>query len=81
MDLEKYNVRDATHELKCSHCIGRSRHNYVMPCIHLSTTKSGMCKIVVFGDRDWKARSDKKRIRYVPPWRLIEKTKNVASNG
>ena len=70
-NLDEYHVSEATHKLKCRHAIGRSGFNYTMPCLIIGRTKSRMLKIVVFGDRYWKHRDDRKRIRYVPPWDVI----------
>ena len=72
MDLSTYDASQATHGLRCSHSIGRSKRHYTMPCLILSKTKAGMLRIVVFGERDWKYKGHKKRIRYVQPWRLFE---------
>jgi hypothetical protein len=46
-----------------------------MPCILIGLTKSRMRKVVVFGNLYWKYTSHKKRVRYVPPWRLRERPK------
>ncbi len=70
-DLSKYDVSQATHRLKCRHCIARNGFDYTMPCIVLGRTKSRFLKIVVFGERYWKNREHIKRIRYVAPWRVI----------
>lgn len=71
-NLKLYDVSDATHRLRCAHQHGPSRHTYTMPCRLLGRTKSRMCKVVVFGVRDWKGKDHVKRIRYVPSWKLEE---------
>lgn len=75
MDLSQYSVEQATHDLKCSHVIGHNCRDYTMPCILIGLTKSRMRKVVVFGNLYWKYTSHKKRVRYVPPWRLRERPK------
>jgi hypothetical protein len=67
MNLQEYNVSQATHKLQCAHCIGHQRHNYTMPCIVLGRTKSHKVKIIVFGDRYWKNTGHVKRVKYVSP--------------
>jgi len=62
-----YSIDDATHLLHCKHCICRSRYEYTMKCLVLKKTKSGKCKILVFGNRYWKGYNHIQRIRYV--WR------------
>ena len=69
----EYTIKDTTHYLKCRHCIGKNCMDYYMSCIPLGKTKKGYIKILVFGDRNWKDRDDRKRIRYVEPNRIIEK--------
>lgn len=72
--IDTYTIDDATHFLRCSHCIGATvRRNYLMACLILSSeNKNGKVKILVFGDRDWAGRDDRKRIRYVSENRLIK---------
>ena len=65
-----YTVEDATHRLQCSHVVGRNRINYTMPCLILKEMGDGRVKIMVFGDRNWKGKDDKKRIRYISKDRL-----------
>lgn len=72
MDLSKYDVSQATHKLKCRHAVGRNGSNYTMFCIVLRKTKSGRIKIVVFGDRFWRNRENRKRIRYVEKQQLFK---------
>jgi hypothetical protein len=62
--------RDATHILYCANAIGKSRHEYAMRCIPLSTTTSGTVKILLFGERNWRAQQEKQSIRYVPADRV-----------
>ena len=77
MNLDKYDVSMATHLLKCRHQICRNGYNYYMKCIPLGRTKSRMMRVVVFGDRAHKNTEHRKRIRYVPPWKLKELTKTT----
>ncbi len=72
MNLEKYDISDATHKLKCRHQIGRNGYNYTMPCIPIGKTKSRKTKVVVFGDRARNHNNAHKKIRYVWPWQLVE---------
>jgi len=72
-DLEKYHIRDSTHELWCRHQISRNfGYNYKMSCIPLSVTKTGKVKVVVFGER-WIHDADIKKIRYVDKERIVLK--------
>ena len=72
--LDQYNADAATHYLSCTHSMNsRSQIHYKMPAIFLGTTKSGMCKVVVFGRRYWKDTEHIKRVRYVESWRLTPK--------
>ena len=64
-------VSDATHLLRCRHCIGRSCKEYFMACIPLDKPKNGKLKVLVFGDRNWAGRDDRKRVRYVEEWKVI----------
>lgn len=64
---------DATHYLKCKHCIGTSCSYYNMLCIPLGKTKSGKLKVLVFGERNWKDKEHIKRIRYVDEYRVVPK--------
>ena len=77
MDLKKYEVSQATHRLKCRHQICRNGFDYTMPCIVLGKTKSGKVKVVVFGDRYWKYKEHRKRVRYVWP----HKVKSIEGAG
>lgn len=61
---------DATHNLHCTHCIGRLISYYKMSCILLGTTKSGRAKVLVFGERNWSGREHIKRVRYVDSNRI-----------
>jgi len=69
--MPEYTIDDATHELECSHCLGRARTNYTMPCVLLGYTDTGNAKVQVFGDRYWRGRSHISRVRYVKPERLV----------
>lgn len=64
-------VGDATHLLRCQHCIGRSCKEYFMACIPLSKPKNGKIKILVFGDRNWAGKDHLKRVRYVDEFRVF----------
>lgn len=75
MTLTKYDVSQATHKLMCRHQICRNGFNYTMPCIILGETKSGLLKIIVFGERYWKHREHIKKIRYVSHFRIKENAK------
>lgn len=72
MKVEHLINTDATHYLKCSHCIGRSRRHYLMKCMVIKPTKSGLLKVLVFGERDWRGKEHIKKIRYVPEWRVMK---------
>ena len=67
---------DATHNLHCSHCQGRSVSYYKMKCVLIGTTKSGKAKILVFGERNWSGREHVKRVRYVDSDRITELSPN-----
>lgn len=79
MRLEDYDVSEATHNLRCAHQLGRSRRDYTMPCIPLEKTKTGMVKLVVFGERDWAHRDHIKHVRYVPMWRIAARAQAAES--
>jgi hypothetical protein len=68
--LNRYTLRDCTHWLVGAHQSGRSRTSYRMPCKILKRTKSGLAKVVVFGNRFWAGREQLRRIRYVEESRL-----------
>jgi hypothetical protein len=70
MDLEKFTIQQATHNLRCRHQIGYYGFNYAMPCIFISRTKRGKAKVVVFGKRAWANNDHIKHLRYVNPYRL-----------
>jgi len=75
MDMDKFERKNATHNLFCRHAVGTHGRDYCMDCIILGKTKNGKIKIVVFGERNWKGHDDKKRIRYVDNYRISEKKK------
>ena len=77
MKIEQYKNQHSTHYLKCKHCIGKNKYNYLMKCLILKTVKSGKLKIIVFGNRYWKGYADLKRIRYVRIDRLIKLKKDL----
>jgi hypothetical protein len=63
----------ATHLLKCRHCVGTNRcRDYSMKCIPVGKTKSGKLKIIVFGDMGWKDKEHIKKIRYVDESRVYK---------
>ncbi len=67
-----------THWLLCSHCVGRGRSYYHMPCLVLKAMDDGRVKIKVFGDRDWKDTYHKERIRYVQANRVTAREVSYA---
>lgn len=63
------SVKDATHLLYCTRVIGHEIRHYHLRCVLLGETKSGKCKVLVFGgglDQD----TDKWQVLYVDEWRL-----------
>ena len=72
MNLEKYDISQTTHKLKCRHQIGRNGYSYTMPCILIGKTKSRKIKVVVFGYRARWHDNAHKKIRYVWPCKLTE---------
>lgn len=77
----EFTVNDATHDLRCSHCIGNNRFTYHMDCLILKDMGDGRVKLLVFGERYWINRDHTKRIRYLPEWRikLKERKRNVST--
>jgi len=69
--LAAADVKDSTHLLLCKHCIGTRCIEYTMYCKLIGVTKNGLCKIIVFGDRNWKDKDHIKRIKYVSADRLV----------
>lgn len=69
-------VGDATHYLRCSHCIGRNRRDYLMRCVFLKKCGAGNAKVLVFGERGYVDTEHIKRVRYVGVHRLIPLTPN-----
>lgn len=80
MNLDPYDMKDATHLLKCRHSMGGNGFDYTMPCIILGRTKSRKLKIIVFGER-WHKQGYNKRIRYVPPWQVTESPRQRKHSG
>lgn len=70
MDLDKYTVSMAKHNLSCKHVLGPNVHYYTMKCLILKTTKKDKLKIIVFGERYWKNTEHIKHLRYVDKWRV-----------
>ncbi len=71
---EHLTVEDATHRLSCSHCPNGSDQpciDYTMPCIPLESLEGKVwVRVLVFGERYWKDRYHKRRIRKVQTWKL-----------
>ena len=66
--------KDATHNLSCRHSQNSRQHyDYWMDCIVLKEMPNDRVKIVVFGERYWKGRDFKTRIRYVDKSRVTLK--------
>ena len=70
--LLDFRRKDETHYLRCRHAIGRNGFDYYMPCVVLKIMPDRRRKVLVFGDRYWKARREKQSIRYVWPLKLKE---------
>lgn len=70
-------LENATHNLHCTHCLGKSVSYYIMKCILLGITKSGKAKVLVFGERNWSGREHIKRVRYVDTYRITAISPNV----
>lgn len=68
--IENSTFEDATHYINCAHAIGTSRKEYRMRCIPLKITKKGKVKILLFGERYWMSNRTKKRVMYVPRWKV-----------
>lgn len=64
-------IGNATHLLKCRHCIGYNKQDYYMGCLVLKDMGGDRLKVLVFGERNWKNREHIKRIRYVDSHRVI----------
>jgi len=71
--IDLLKIEDATHKLRCRHAIGRSGLDYYMDCIILREMPNDRLKILVFGERYWKHYKDKRKIRYVDRYRVVEK--------
>ena len=63
---------ETTHILQCVHAIGHKRRYYEMPCNIIKTMRDGRLKVEVFGDRFWKENTEKRSVRYVPAYRVME---------
>ena len=59
-------------KLICRHVNGRAITNYTMNCEVMKTMPDGRLKIKVYGERFWRDRKDKIKIRYVDADRVIE---------
>lgn len=70
MNVEQFVSADATHYLRCSHCLGLNRFDYQMKCLPLKDMGDGRMKLLVFGERYWINKDHIKRIRYMPKWRI-----------
>ena len=76
--MKELTIKDATHVLECRHCNNGPNQpckEYTMDCIPIKDMGDGRAKVLVFGDRNWKWRDYKKRIRYVDAKRLVPKVK------
>ncbi|MBA7584825.1 hypothetical protein ES695_00965 [Candidatus Atribacteria bacterium 1244-E10-H5-B2] len=72
--IDSLRSKDATHKLSCSHAFNeKSRYDYYMDCIILKEMPNDRLKILVFGERNRKGYDDKKQIRYVDRYRVVEK--------
>ena len=58
-------AENATHLLKCRHCIGPNCKDYYMPCHILKSMPDGRLKVAAFGDRYWKDTEHICKVRYV----------------
>lgn len=68
-------ISDTTHLLDCCHAVGRkNRTYYSMHCLILKDMTDGRSKVLVFGDRNWANRDDRKRVRYVKNSKLRSKS-------
>lgn len=66
MQSDKLTIKDATHELLCTHSFNsKSKTHYKMPCIILKEMPKNRYKILVFGERFWKNKEHISKIRYV----------------
>lgn len=63
-------INDATHKLRCRHCIGAAVQHYTMPCIILKKMPKRRLKILVFGDRNDRSTYYISKIRYVPAYNV-----------
>ena len=75
MNLDKYTIDQATHNLSCRHQIGRNGYDYTMPCVVIGKPSPATRKIIVFGERCWAHREHIKHIRYVNVYKLRERKK------
>lgn len=58
-------------KLICRHVIGRNATDYLMDCEVIKKMPDGRLKVRVFGERFWRDRKDRVRIRYVDSSRVI----------
>lgn len=72
--LEAYE--NATHRLKCKHCIGRNCTTYYMHCNIIKKMPDGRLKVVVYGNLYWGMSNagNNVNIRYVPSNRVFCKS-------
>lgn len=74
VNIEDFTHKDATHLLRCRHCVGTKHcRTYYMDCIVLGETSNGLLKLLVFGERNWKNKEHIKRVRYMPKNKVIKK--------
>lgn len=58
-------------KLICRHVMGRNITDYTMDCEVVKTMPDGRLKIKVFGERFWRDRKDRVKVRYVEANRVI----------
>ena len=75
-DIAKLTAADATHLLRCRHCIGGNCRDYYMLCFPIKTMPGNRLKIVVFGNLYWKDQNHIKRIRYVSKYHVTPRRKD-----
>jgi len=78
INLNDYNIKQATHDLHCRHQIGRNGFNYTMPCIVIYE-KGAKAKIIVFGERAWANKEHIVHIRYVNRFKITKRAASAES--
>lgn len=83
--MNELNYENATHLLSCAHQMGwrngkpNGRREYSMRCHIMKDMGDGRCKILVFGERDWKGKEHISHVRYVLKSRLTRRVANTAN--